>query len=313
MNMPKKVTICEVGPRDGFQSEKTIIPTGVKVDIINRVVASGIRVIEVGSFVNPKAIPQMADSDEVVRQIKKVPGVQYRSFITNLRGVERALACGLDRIKLSHSSSESHNLSNLNQSIAESVKGFGACVELSRKHNVILSAALAVAFGCPFEGKVPVETLKAHVRRFLDFGIYEILLADTTGMANPQQVYNIMVDLVETFPEVKWILHMHDTRGMALANILAAMQAGVSCFDASFSGLGGCPYAPGASGNVATEDLVHMLHEMGIETGIDLDQAIENAKLARTIVGHATDSRMLKAGKVADVVLERPLGQNKIG
>lgn len=318
MNLPKKVTICEVGPRDGFQQEKqTIIPTAAKVDIINRVAASGVKVIEIGSFVHPKAVPQMADSGEVARLIDKVPGVQYRPFLTNLKGVERALACGIDRIKLSHAASESHNLSNFNQTIEQTVEGFKACVELARRHNAILSGALTVSFGCPFEGKVPLENIKAHVRRFVDLGIYEISLADTTGMANPQQVYEMMSDLVQTFPDVKWILHMHDTRGMALANILAnilaAMQAGVSWFDASFSGLGGCPYAPGASGNVATEDLVHMLHEMGIETGIDLDLAIENARLARAIVGHETDSRMLKAGKVSDLVLEKPKGQNKIG
>lgn len=313
MNLPKRITICEVGPRDGFQPEKTIIPTAAKVDIINRVAASGVPVIEVGSFVHPKAVPQMADTDEVVRQLTKVPGVQYRPFLTNLRGVERALACGLERIKLSHSASESHNISNFNQSIAESVKGFAACVELAGSHNAIISAALTVAFGCPFEGRIPVETLKSHVRRLTGLGIYEISLADTTGMGNPQQVYEIMTDLVQAFPDVKWILHMHDTRGMALVNILAAMQAGVTWFDASFAGLGGCPYAPGASGNVATEDLVHMLHEMGIETGVDLDLAIENAKLARAIVGHETDSRILKAGKVADLVLARPCRQVKIG
>jgi len=312
MQLPKKVTICEVGPRDGFQQEKTIIPTAAKVDIINRVAASGVQVIEIGSFVHPKAVPQMADSDEVARRIEKMPGVQYRPFLTNLKGVERALACGLDRIKLSHAASESHNLSNFNQTIEQTVKGFEACVELAVKHNAVLSAALTVSFGCPFEGKVPLENIKAHVRRLNEYGIYEISLADTTGMANPNQVYGMMSDLVQTFPEVKWILHMHDTRGMALANILAAMQAGVSWFDASFSGLGGCPYAPGASGNVATEDLVHMLHEMGIETGIDLDQAIETARLARALVGHETDSRMLKAGKVSDLVLEKPKGQNKI-
>jgi hydroxymethylglutaryl-CoA lyase len=313
MKLPKRVTICEVGPRDGLQQEKTIIPTAAKVDIINRVAVSGVAVIEIGSFVHPKAVPQMADSDEVARQIKKVPGVQYRPFLTNLKGVERALACGLERIKLSHAASESHNLSNFNQSIAETVKGFEACVELACKHKAILSGALTVAFGCPFEGRVPLENIKTHVRRFRDFGIYELSLADTTGMANPSQVYDMMADLVQTFPDVKWILHMHDTRGMALANILAAMQAGVSWFDASFSGLGGCPYAPGASGNVATEDLVHMLHEMGIETGINLDQAIETAKLARALVGHETDSRILKAGKVSDLVLEKPRSQHKIG
>jgi hydroxymethylglutaryl-CoA lyase len=313
VNLPKTVTICEVGPRDGFQPEKSIIATTAKADIINRVAASGVPVIEIGAFVHPKAVPQMADTDEVARKVAKYPGAQYRALVSNRKGVERAIACGMNWVKLTHSASESHNLSNFNQPIASSVKGFEECLELAKTHGITASAAISVAFGCPFEGKIPLANLEVHIRRLTGYGIREISLSDTTGMGNPVQVYSIASHMVQTFPEVKWILHMHDTRGMALPNILAAMEAGISSFDASFAGLGGCPYAPGASGNIATEDLVHMLHEMGVNTGIDLDLAIENARLAKAIVGHETDSRILKAGKIADLILKKPCGQTKIG
>lgn len=311
MKLPKHVTICEVGPRDGIQSEKTDIKTVQKVEIINKVTASGVKVIEIGSFVHPKAIPQMADTDEVAKLITKKEGVQYRALISNAKGIERAVKCGVERVKLTHSASQSHNYSNLNHSIEATVDGFNACLEIAHIHNIIVSGAISVAFGCPFEGKINVDDLVKYVKQFQERGINEISLSDTTGMGNPRQVYEICSRVVQTFPDVKWILHMHDTRGMALSNIVMAMQAGVSRFDASFAGLGGCPYAPGASGNVATEDVVHMLHEMGIETGIDLDKAIETAKIAENIVGRATDSCMVKAGKVSDLSLERPCGQVK--
>lgn len=313
MHLPKTVTICEVGPRDGFQPEKKIIPTEIKVDMINRVSASGIPVIEVGSFVHPKAVPQMADTDEVAKQIIKRPGTQYRALVSNAKGVERAAACGIDRVKLTHSASQSHNISNFNQPIEDSVKGFEACLKIAQEHHLTVSGAISVAFGCPFEGKIPVANLKKYARQFQEYGIYELSLSDTTGMGSPYLVYTIASEMVQSFPDIKWILHMHDTRGMALANILSAMQAGVTWFDGAFSGLGGCPYAPGASGNVATEDLIHMLHEMGIETGVDLDKAIDNAKFAKAIVEHDTDSRILKAGKISDLALEKPSCQKKIG
>lgn len=255
----------------------------------------------------------MSDTDDVAKQLATYPGYQYRALVSNRKGVERAIACGMKWVKLTQSASESHNMSNFNQTIASSVKGFEECLELAELHDVTVSAAISAAFGCPFEGKIPLENLEAHIRRLTGYGIREISLSDTTGMGNPLQVYNIASHMVQAFPEIKWILHMHDTRAMALPNILAAMEAGIFSFDASFAGLGGCPYEPGASGNVATEDLIHMLHEMGVDTGIDLDMAIENAKLAKAIVGHETDSRILKAGKARDLVLHKPCGQTKIG
>lgn len=309
MKLPKQVTICEVGPRDGFQPEKVLIAVADKVNIIEQVVASGIKIVEIGSFVHPKAIPQMASTDELAKVLPKVEGVEYRALVTNAKGVERAVACGVHKIKLTHSASQSHNFSNFNKSIEETVAGFGESIKIARENNIAVSAAISVAFGCPFEGKIDLNKLKSYVQKLSDYQIKEISLSDTTGMANPQLVYEVCTEMIKTFPDVRFILHLHDTRGMALANILAGMQAGVTIFDGAFAGLGGCPYAPGASGNVATEDIIHMLHEMGIATGVDLDKAISTAKSAQQIVGHSTDSKVLKAGKVSDLSLEPPKKQ----
>lgn len=312
-NLPKSVTICEVGPRDGLQHERAFIPTEKKIELINRVGASGVKVIEVTSFVHPKAVPQMADADIVATQMIRFPGVQYRALAMNLKGVQRAIDAGISHIRLAaHSASESHNLSNQNKSVDESVRGLESLMELAKENGITVSGGIAVAFGCPFEGKIPVDKLKGYVKRLLEHGFSTLSLADTAGMANPLQVYDIVSEMVQTFPDVTWSMHFHDARGMAMANIIAAMEAGVTWFDGAFSGLGGCPYAPGAAGNVATEDVVHMLHEMGIETGIDLDKAIATARLAKEIVGHETDSRLLKAGKACDL-FPKPSGQTKIG
>lgn len=309
MKLPKKITICEVGPRDGFQPEKTLISVADKVSIIDKVVASGIKTVEIGSFVHPKAIPQMASTDELAKVLPQIEGVEYRTLVTNAKGVERAVACGIHKIKLTHSASQAHNFSNFNKTIEETVAGFDESIKIAKENNIAVSAAISVAFGCPFEGKINLNKLKSYVQKLNDYKINEISLSDTTGMANPQLVYSVCLEMIKEFPQVNFILHLHDTRGMALANILAGMQAGVAIFDGAFAGLGGCPYAPGASGNIATEDIIHMLDEMGIETGVNLDKAIITAKLAQQIVGHSTDSKVLKAGKVSDLSLEAPKKQ----
>ncbi len=313
MNLPRKVLICEVGPRDGLQNEKVFIETGQKVELINRAAAAGLALIEIGSFVHPKAIPQLRDMDDVAKQIAKKEGVEYRALVLNLKGAERAIAAGVPKIKLTLSATESHNRSNLNNSIAGSLEGFGACLALAREHGIPVSGAISVAFGCPFEGEVPERQIIYIARELITLGIREISLADTTGMANPSQVYSRVSAILDRFPDITWNLHLHNTRGMALANIVMAMQAGITRFDASFAGLGGCPYAPGASGNVATEDLVHMCREMGIDTGIDLDKMIDLARYVRDLVGHETDSFVLKAGKCSDLAGYRPKGQIKAG
>ncbi len=302
MNLPDKVTICEVGLRDGLQNEKRLFTLQEKLTLLNSAIKSGIKIIEIGSFVNPKAIPAMADTDELAKLMPKSRGIEYRALVANLRGVQRAYECGINKTKLTVSASEAHCLSNLNKLPAEIIHGFKGCVEYAHEHGLQLSGAISTAFGCPFQGKVPALQVENVVKEFLNLGITELSLSDTTGMANPKQVYDLCTMLKTKYPQVRWILHFHNTRGMALANIFAGMQAGITTYDGSFAGLGGCPFAPGASGNVATEDIVHMLDEMGIETNIDLLDAIETAKLAQSFAGRITESFILKAGRCQDLV-----------
>jgi hydroxymethylglutaryl-CoA lyase len=306
---PAKVTVCEVGLRDGLQNEKTIPTIDQKLQLLNAVVDSGVRIIEVGAFVHPKAVPQMADTDALCRAMQKVEGIEYRALVPNLKGVQRAFDAGLTKAKLTVSASEAHCLANLNSTPVKVVEGFADCADFAAKNGMTLSGAISTSFGCPFIGTVPVEMVDNVVRGFVKLGITELSLSDTTGMANPRQVFELGTHMIQAFPEVRWVMHFHDTRGMALANIVAGIQAGVRLFDGAFAGLGGCPFAPGASGNVASEDVIHMLHEMGIATGIDLLKAMETARLAADIVGHAAASAVLKAGRVQDLVKERPQAQ----
>jgi len=306
---PAVVSVCEVGLRDGLQNEKTIPSVEQKLQLLNAVVSSGIRVIEVGAFVHPKAVPQMADTDALCRAMQKVDGVEYRALVPNIKGVQRAFDAGLTKAKLTVSASEAHCLANFNSSPVKMVEGFVDCVEFAAKHNMALSGAISTSFGCPFIGTVPVEMVEHVVRSFVKLGITELSLSDTTGMANPRQVFEVGSHLIAAFPGVQWGLHLHNTRDMALANIVAGIQAGVRVFDGAFAGLGGCPFAPGASGNVATEDVIHMLHEMGIDTGVDLLKAMDTARLAAAVVGHDAASAVLKAGRCLDLVKEKPKAQ----
>lgn len=298
----RTIAVCEVGPRDGLQIEKTALSIEQKVELIERSAAAGARFIEVGSMVHPKAVPQMADTDEVAKRMKKLDGVEYRVLVMNVKGIERAVAAGLTKAKLTVSASRSHSLSNLKRTPDEVVASFGDCAEFAAKHGVQLSGAISTSFGCPIEGNVPLEQVLKVVAGFRDIGVTELSLSDTTGMANPAQVYAYCTQVRQRFPDVTWWLHFHNTRGMGLVNVLSGMLAGVERFDAAFAGLGGCPYAPGATGNIATEDLVNMCHEMGIDTGIDLDQVIALGKHIQQIVGHETASFILKAGKNSDIV-----------
>lgn len=302
MKWPESITVCEVGPRDGLQNEETQLSVDQKVALIEGAVASGIRVIEVGSFVHPKAVPQMAETGDVVRKMRRVDGVEYRALVANLKGVERAFDAGLTKVKLTVSASESHSLANLKKKPEEILDGFRECVDFADKNGMNISGAISTAFGCPFEGKVSQAQVEKIAMKFLDLGVRELSLSDTTGMGNPRQVFELSSYMKQKFPLVKWVLHLHNTRGMALANIVAGMQAGISWYDASFAGLGGCPFAPGASGNVATEDVLHMAEEMGIETGVCLDKAIAVARQAQEYVGHSTESFVLKAGRCCDLI-----------
>ena len=310
ISWPAKVTICEVGLRDGLQNEKTIPSVEQKLQLLDAVVASGVKIIEIGAFVHPKAVPQMADTDALCRAMKKVDGVEYRALVPNIKGVQRAFDAGLTKAKLTVSASEAHCLANFNSSPVKMVEGFADCAEFAAKHGMTLSGAISTSFGCPFQGKVPPAQVENVVRSFIKLGITELSLSDTTGMANPRQVYELGTEMVGKFPEVQWVMHFHNTRDMALANIVAGIQAGVCFFDGAFAGLGGCPFAPGASGNIATEDAVHMLHEMGIDTGIDLLKAMDTARLAAGFVGHPPTSAVIKAGRVIDLVKEKAQAQN---
>jgi hydroxymethylglutaryl-CoA lyase len=311
MNLPKKITLCEVGPRDGLQSEKTLLSVEDKVSIIEAVADSGFPVIEVGSFVSPKAVPQMANTDDVFRNLKFKPGVEYRALIANLKGVERAAACGCKKVKLNVSASKAHNLANLNCTPAESVAGFANCVSAALEAGMEISGSISMAFGSPWDREIPLEDVKEIADAYIRAGVTEISLSDASGQAYPTQVYNICTEMARCYPDIKWWLHFHNTRGLGIANINAGMQAGFTRFDTSFAGVGGCPFVPGAAGNVATEDVVHMCDEMGVETGIDLDRSMEVGRKLVELLGHATDCYLLRAGKSKDLIREIPTKQIK--
>jgi hydroxymethylglutaryl-CoA lyase len=311
MDLVKKIRICEVGPRDGLQNEATILTTEQKVEIINDMVDAGFKVIEVGSFMSPKAVPQMSNTDEVFKQIPQVEGVEYRALIANARGVDRAVACGCKKVKLNVSASKAHNLANINMTPEESVAGFKECVDKALENNIEISGSISMAFGSPWDKEVPLQDVKDIVQAYLNVGVTEISLSDASGMAYPSQVYEMCVEMKKQYPQVNWWLHFHNTRGLGVANIVAGMQAGINQFDTSFAGVGGCPFVPGAAGNVSTEDVIHMCEEMKVETGIDLDKAMLISRKVVEIIGHSTDSYLLRAGKSKDLIRELPTGQIK--
>jgi hydroxymethylglutaryl-CoA lyase len=300
--MPKKITLCEVGPRDGLQNEKKILSVDEKIEIINSVVDSGFKVIEVGSFMSPKAVPQMASTDEIFKRLEKREGVEYRGLIGNAKGVVRAIDCGCTKVKLNVSACREHNLANLNMTPEESVGKFKESSDLALANGIGISGSISMPFGSPWQYKIPYDDVKKIIEAYLNIGINEISLSDASGMAMPEQVYNLCKKVQEDYKEVKWILHFHNTRGMGIANIVSAMKAGITWFDSSFGGLGGCPFVPGAAGNVVTEDIVHMCDEMNIETGINLDKSINIAKRVSELVEHELPGFILKAGKNTDLL-----------
>ncbi len=312
MKLPKRVHIMEVGPRDGFQAEHQWIPTEKKIAIVNALSRTGVTDIQVTSFVHPKAVPNLADAEDVMARIDRPPGVRYHALVPNMKGLQRALQSRPDGIHLMMSATESHNRANSNRSIDDSMREFQQVVPMALDAGIRVEAGIACVFGCPFEGEVPLVQIDRLVDRHFSTGVRHFSLGDTIGVGNPKQVYDICSHLLDRYPDAHWSLHFHNTRDMALANTLAAMQAGMTHFDGSVGGLGGCPYAPGATGNVATEDLVNMLHEMGVETGIDLDTLIAVAKMVAAQVPHPLDSCMVKAGKRTDLK-PAPREQQKIG
>jgi hydroxymethylglutaryl-CoA lyase len=290
------VSINEVVARDGFQSERLFVPTDAKVALIDALSSCGLARIEATSFTSPKAIPALSDADEVIRRIARKAGVRYTALVPNIRGAERALACPPDEFNLVLSASESHNRSNLRMTRAESVAALAEVVGLASRHGVAVNVSLSCAFGCPIEGDVPEEGVLEQLRPFVTGGVAGVTLCDTTGMAYPQQVRRMCRSFQAEFRDVSLTLHFHNTRGMGLANACAAIGEGVTSFDSSLGGLGGCPYAPGATGNICTEDLVHMLELEGFDTGCDLEALIECSRHLQRLIGRDTPGQVVKAG-----------------
>ena len=297
MDLPSAVEIREVGPRDGLQNEP-VVPTDAKVRLIDALSGTGVRRIEAVSFVHPKAIPQMADADDVWAACRKAPGVRYSALVPNTRGAQRALAAGFKELEVVVSASDAHNQANVNRSTAESLDDIAAMIAMVRAEapGTTVEAIISTSFGCPFIGDVAPQRVAAIVDRVLADGADRIAFGDTTGMATPRRVTDVLEAVRSSRSDLDVLMHFHNTRGTALANILVSIQYGVTQFDASVGGLGGCPYAPGATGNVATEEVVHMLHDMGIDTGIDLAALLEAAKLAQEIMGRELPSGVLRAG-----------------
>ena len=258
LNLPKRIYIKEVGPRDGLQIEKTFVPTATKIEMIDRLSQCGFADIQSAAFVHPKAVPNMADAEEVLAGITRQPGVEYSALVPNLRGFQRAAAAGVKRVELTLSATDSHNINNMNMTTEQSIKMIEQC--LNSGLDVDLIVGLAVTFGCPFEGVPPFSRLKFVLDQLSAMGIKAVGLGDTSGVATPLQVYNTTSCLLDTYPDINFFFHPHNTHGNAMANVFAAMQAGITHFDSSVAGLGGCPYAPGASGNIATEDLVDTMN-----------------------------------------------------
>lgn len=300
IKLPSRVRLREVGPRDGFQNETEVIPTEQKVRLIDRLSATGLARLEVTSFVRPDVIPQLADAEQVLERIERRDGVALSVLIPNQRGLERALGMRdrFDEVNLFLSASETHNQRNVNHSIEESLNGLEGVVADARAEGLRCEGVISVSFGCPYEGEVPPERVFEIARRLAAAGCEEIAFGDTTGMANPRQVHEFVPAAREALPEVELTAHFHNTRGQGLANLLAALEEGVDSFESSFGELGGCPVPPGSTGNVGTEDVVSMLHEMGVETGIELSRLIEASRAAQEALGRPLGSHVLRAGPV---------------
>ena len=299
-SLPETVRIREVGPRDGFQNEPEVIPTAEKIGLIDLLAGTGLDRIEVTSFVRPDVIPQLADASEVLAGVDRPEGVSFSVLIPNIRGLERALVQRdrFDEANFFLSASESHNMKNVNRSIEESLAGLEQVIDRAAGEGLRCEGVISTSFGCPYEGEVPVDRVLSIARRLVDAGCQEIGFGDTTGMANPAQVRSFFAEAQEQLDGVELTAHFHNTRGQGLANALAALEEGVTSFESSFGELGGCPVPPGSVGNVATEDLVSMFSEMGIDTGIDLEALIAASVAAQEVIGRPLGSHVLKAGPV---------------
>lgn len=291
--LPKSISLYEVGPRDGLQNEAGMIATKDKIELVNRLSEAGLRKIEVTSFVSPKWIPQLADASEVLQNIERKPGVIYSALVPNIKGLERALACGVDQVNVFMSASESHNLKNINKSISDTYSILKPVIETAHKEGKVVRGYVSTVFGCPYEGAVSLDQVLTVTETLLELGVDELSLGDTIGVAVPAQVTKVVKTLAAKVDLDRIALHLHDTRGMAVANVVAGLEAGITTFDASIGGLGGCPYAPGASGNVATDDLCYLFDRMGIETGVRSEALQQTSEwfeqmMRRPLASHAS-------------------------
>lgn len=306
---PQSVTIVEVGPRDGFQMEKAFIPTDLKVRVIDLLSGSGLRSIEATSFVNPKVIPQMADAAEVMRRIARRAGTTYKVLVPNLKGAERAIEAKADAIELVIVASESYNRKNVGMSVDQSIAACGEIAALAASHSTPLEVVIGTSFGCPIEGPVPEAQVERIARAVAAFGISRLSLADSIGSANPAQVTRLVARIKAAVPGVPLSLHLHNTRGLGLANAVAGFQAGVDTFDSGLGGLGGCPVFPGATGNVATEDMVNLFEEMGVSTGVNLDKVKEASRLMQQFLDRPLPSYVLRVGTTAELYAKAALAR----
>jgi len=295
-----RIYFNDVVTRDGFQIEPNFIPTEDKVRLINELSECGFAKIEATSFTSPKAIPMLRDAEEVMGKIKRVPGVEYTVLVPNLRGAERALESRADEFNLVMSTSETHNLANLRMTREKSFVGLAEVIQFVDGRTPI-NVSLSTSFGCPMEGDVAQQVVEEFAKRFADLGVRGLTICDTTGMANPAQVTKMSEAMQKQFPNTQITMHFHNTRGMGLANVLAAVQSGITRFDGSLGGLGGCPYAPGASGNISSEDTIHMLDAMGYDTGMDIPRLLDLARELPAIVGHSVPGQVAKAGRSCDL------------
>ena len=293
--------IHEVVARDGLQIEPQFVPTEQKIELIDALSDTGLAKIEVTSFVSPKAVPNLRDAETVMANIKRKPSVKYVALIANLKGAERAIAARADEVNLVVSVSETHNRANVRRSTNASFEGFGEIMRELERTGISVAGALSTAFGCPFEGGQSSGRVLQFVGRYVELGVRSVTLADTTGMGHPKQVLDLCSAVRERWPELELALHFHNTRGMGLANVLSGLAAGVQHYEACLGGLGGCPFAPGATGNICTEDLVHMLECMGYTTGVNLDKLLAASKRLGEIVSHELPGQVAKAGKTTDL------------
>jgi hydroxymethylglutaryl-CoA lyase len=295
MALPDEVKIREVAPRDGFQSLKIFLPTEKKLFIINAILDAQVREIEATSFVSPSAIRQFKDAAELVAKLPR-QSITYAALVPNLRGARDAIKAHIDRLVVVISATEAHNQENVRRSVNESIADLDAIFELARAHNTPVTGAVSVSFGCPYQGDVPQKDVYSLVKAYISRGANSIILADTTGMATPHRVEKMVAQFQDTFPDTNLILHFHNNRGTAMANLLAAVKVGANSFDTSLGGIGGCPYVPQAAGNLPTEDVVYMLEDMGIRTGINLESIIKAAQLLEKTLGYTLPGQVMKSG-----------------